>query len=48
MKYIYKETQTSIRTSASYDLQLQHIQTVPSDKSLYGINDLSPLSSISS
>ncbi|CAF1196037.1 unnamed protein product [Rotaria sordida] len=48
MKHIYKESQTLIRTAESHDIQLKHVENVPSDKSMYGINEASALSFISS
>ncbi|CAF2819444.1 unnamed protein product [Rotaria sp. Silwood2] len=48
MKRIYKESQTLIRTAASHDLQVKQIQNVPADKSIYGINEKSVLSNLSS
>jgi hypothetical protein len=48
MKHIYKESQTLIRTASSHDLQVKQIQNVPTDKSIYGINEESVLSNLSS
>ncbi|CAF3420737.1 unnamed protein product [Rotaria socialis] len=48
MKRIYQESQTLIRTTESYDIQIRHVEKVPSDKSMYGINEASTLSFISS
>ncbi|CAF3914769.1 unnamed protein product [Rotaria sp. Silwood1] len=48
MKHIYKESQTLISTAASHDLQVKQIQNVPADKSIYGINEESILSNLSS
>ena len=48
MKHFYKESQTIIRRPASYDLQVKQVQNVPADKSMYGINEKSVLSNLSS
>lgn len=48
MKHIYDENQTLIRTAASHDLQVKQIEKVSADKVIYGINEKSVLSNLSS
>lgn len=48
MKYIYKESQALIRTVKTHDIQVKQVQNVNSDRSMYGINEQSVLSSLSS
>lgn len=43
MKNVYKESQVTIRTRTSYDLQVKHVQEVSIDKQMYGINEKSIL-----
>lgn len=48
MKHVYQESQTLIRTVKSHDMQVKQVQNVNSDRSMYGINEQSILSSLSS
>ncbi|CAF4139050.1 unnamed protein product, partial [Adineta steineri] len=48
MKHVYKESEVLIRTTASHDFHVKHIKNVPNDKSLYGVNEKSILSTLSS
>lgn len=48
MKNIYKESQVIIRTKRSHDSMVKHIQNVPGDKRMYGINEESALLSFPS
>ncbi|CAF4284209.1 unnamed protein product, partial [Adineta steineri] len=47
MKHVYRESDVLIRTTASHDFHVKHIENVPSDKSLYGVNEKSILSILS-
>ncbi|CAF3873487.1 unnamed protein product, partial [Rotaria sp. Silwood1] len=46
MKYVYREADVLIRTAASHDFHVKHIDNVPNDKSLYGVNEKSILSTL--
>jgi hypothetical protein len=48
MKHIYDESKVLIRTIAAHDLQMEQVQKVPNDRSMYGINEKSILSTLSS
>ncbi len=48
MKHVYKESDIVIRKTASHDFHVTHIENVSNDKSLYGVNEQSVLSTLSS
>ncbi|CAF3880552.1 unnamed protein product [Rotaria sp. Silwood2] len=48
MKHVYKESDSLMRTAASHDSHAKHIHNVSNDKSLYGVNEKSVLSTLPS